>query len=71
MRLKQSRSVYILHVVDHAIRYSAAAIINSKQKEVIIDKIFKHWLAIFGANDLLFSDNEGEYNNELFREMGN
>ena len=70
MDLKQFRGVYILHMVDHATRYSAAAIISSKQKEVIIDKIFKHWIAIIGTPNLFLSDNEGELNNELFREMG-
>ena len=70
MDLKQFRGVYILHMVDHATRYSAAAIISSKQKEVIIDKIFKHWIAIFGTPNLFRSDNGGEFNYELFREMG-
>ena len=42
MDLKQFRGAYILHMVDHPARYSVAAIISSKQKEVIIDKIFKH-----------------------------
>ena len=70
MDLKQFRGVYILHMVDHATRYSAAAIISSKQKEVIIDKIFKHWIAIFGTPNLFLSNNGGEFNNELFREMG-
>ena len=68
--VKQFRGVYILHMVDHATRYSAAAIISSKQKEVIIDKIFKHWIAIFGTPNLFLSNNGGEFNNELFREMG-
>ena len=70
MDLKQFCGVYILHMLDHATRYSAAAIISSKQKEVIIDKIFKHWIAIFGTPNLFLSDNGREFNNELFREMG-
>ena len=70
MDLKQCRGVCILHMVNHATRYSAAAIISSKQKEVIIDKIFKHWIAIFGRPNLFLSDNGGAFNNELFREMG-
>ena len=57
-------------MIDHATRYSAAAIINSKQKEVIIDKIFKHWIAIFRTHNLFLSDNGCEFNKELFREMG-
>ena len=56
-------------MVDHATRYSAAAIISSKQKDVIIDKIFKYWIVIFGTPNLFLSNNEGEFN-ELFREMG-
>ena len=39
MDLKQFRGVYILHMVDNATRYNARAIISSKQKEIIIDKI--------------------------------
>ena len=70
MDLKQFRGAYILHMVDHPTRYSVAAIISSKRKEVIIDKIFKHWIVIFGAPNLFLSDNGGEFNNELFREMG-
>ena len=42
MDLKQFWGVYTLHMVDHTIRYSVVTIISSKQKEVIIDKIFKH-----------------------------
>ena len=30
----------------------------------------KHWAAIFGTPNIFLSDNRGEYNNELFREMG-
>ena len=70
MDLKQFWGVYILHMVDHAIRYSAAAIISSKQKEVIINKIFRYWIAIFGTPNLFLFNNGGEFNNELFRKMG-
>ena len=55
-------------MVDHATRYSPAAIVRSKQKKVI-NKIFKHWIAIFETPNLFLSDKE-EFNNELFREMG-
>ena len=70
MDLKQFRGAYIPHMVNHPARYSVAAIISSKQKEVIIDKILKHWIVIFGTPNLFHSDNGGEFNNELFREMG-
>ena len=70
MDLKPFRNVYIFHMIDHATRYSGGAIIHSKQKEVIIDKIFKHWISIFGTPKLFLSDNGGEFNNDIFREMG-
>ena len=70
MDLKPFRNIYIFHMIDHATRYSAGAIIHSKQKEVIIDKIFKHWISLFGTPKLFLSDNGGEFNNDIFREMG-
>ena len=70
MDLKQFLGVCILHMVDHAARYSAVAIISSKQKKVIIDKIFEHWIVIFVTPTLFLSDNGGEFKNELFTEMG-
>ena len=69
MDLKQFRGAYILHMVDHATRYSPAAIVRSKQKKVI-NKIFKHWIAIFDETPNLFLSDKEEFNNELFREMG-
>ena len=44
--------------------------LDRKQKEVIIDKISKHWAAMFGTPNLFLSNNGGEFNNELFRAMG-
>ena len=67
MDLKQFRSVYILPMSNHTTRYSAAA--SSKQKEVIIDKILKHWIAIFGTHKLFLSHNGGEFR-EIFRGIG-
>ena len=65
MDLKQFKCVYNLHMVDHATRYSAAAIISSKQKEVIIYKIF-----IFGTPTIFLSDNGSEFSIELLRDVG-
>ena len=70
MDLKAFRNVSIFHMIDHSTRYSGGAIIHSKQKEVIIDKIFKHWISIFGTPKLFLSDNGGEFINDIFREMG-
>ena len=68
--LKSFRNGNILHFVDHATRFGAGAMIYSKRKEVIIDKVFKHWMALFGNPKTFSPDNGEEFNNEDFREMG-
>ena len=57
-------------MINHTTRFSIGAIIHSKRKEVIIDKVFKHWMALFGTPNLFLSDNGGEFNNDVFRKMG-
>ena len=37
------------HLIDNSTRDSAAAIVKSKNKEVIVEKIFTHWIAVFGC----------------------
>ena len=69
MDLKTFKGVQFLHLIDNATRSSAAAIITSKHKEVIIDLIFKHWIALFCTPNRFLSDNGGEFNNELHKEM--
>ena len=54
---KPFRNVYIFHLIDHATRFSAGAIISTKRKEITVDKIFKHWIALFGTPKLFLSDN--------------
>ena len=61
--------IYFLHMVDHATRFSAAAVIRSKKKEVIIDRFFKHWIGIFGTPQKVLSDNGGEFANHDFEDM--
>ena len=36
---------------------------------MIIDLTFEHWIALFGAPNRFLSDNGGEFNNELYKEM--
>ena len=60
---------WILHLVDHCTRYTAAALITSKRKDVIVKNLFKIWLAYFGAPRVFHSDCGGEFENETFKEM--
>ena len=60
----------VFHMIDTATRYSAGAIVRGKSKEIIIEKFFMHWIALFGCPSKILSDNGGEFNNELMRELG-
>ena len=67
--LKAINGHKILHMVDHATRFNSAAVIKSKHKEEIVEAIFQHWIVLFGPPNKILSDNGGEFNNELLREM--
>ena len=69
MDLKQwfyQKQVWLIHIIDHLTRYSASCVIQSKRKEVIIESIFKIWIAIFGSPKSFLVDNGGEFNNSEF-----
>ena len=70
MDIKFIESHGILHLIDNATKFSSAAVLKSKRKEEIVEKIFQNWIQIFGSPDNFFSDNGGEFNNELMRELG-
>ena len=36
----------------------------------LVDAFIKHWIAIFGAPGTIFSDNGGEFSNDLFHDLG-
>ena len=61
--------VWILHLIDAASRYSAACLIKSKRKEVVVAAIFRIWITYFGCPAKFLSDNGGEFGNDVFREM--
>ena len=64
-----NRKYTILHLIDAFARFSAASIVSSKHKEVIAATIMEQWVATFGTLKSLFSDNGGEFNNELLRDV--
>ena len=69
MDIKFLNGKMILHLIDHLTRYSAAALLNSKKPEEIVNKIFQIWICVFGPPSKFLSDNGGEFNNDLFREL--
>ena len=59
----------ILHMIDVFTRYSQATVIPNKVKETIVENVLKHWVSIFGTPETIISDNGGEFNNELLRDV--
>ena len=60
---------WILHLVDLATSYTAAVIIDRKEREIVVDRIFKICLAYFGAPKKFHSNCGGEFANHVFHEM--
>ena len=54
----------ILHMIDHATRFSMAAAVPNKKPETIVRAMFSKWIGIFGAPDKLITDNGGEFVNK-------
>ena len=65
----EHHKTWILHLIDASTRYSGACIVKTKRKDVIVASIFKIWIAYFGCPDKFFSDNGGEFWNDVYTEM--
>ena len=66
MDLKQYNGKQILHLVDICTKLSAASFIPNKNKETIVEALFRIWLAVYGAPKKFLSDNGGEFANSEF-----
>lgn len=65
MDLKQLEpGVYVLHLIDHATRYSSGCIIHNKRKETIVEGILLYWVKWFGPPKKYLCDNGGEFVND-------
>ena len=62
-------SIWYLHMIDIFTRFSAGAIVRTKEASVVGDKIIKQWIGIFGAPRKMFNDNGGEFANEQFIQL--
>ena len=72
MDLKQwsyQDGIWLLHLIDHATRYTDSCVIRSKRKEVVIEGIFKIWISIFVTAGKCLVDNGDEFDNEDLRSM--
>ena len=68
MDLKFIDQVPVLHMIDHATRYSMSVHLRNKKAITVVEGAMNYWIRIFGAPSKYFlSDNGGEFvNNELF-----
>ena len=55
---------------DSTTRSNAAGVVHLKDRDVIISKIFRIWISIFGPPKQILSDNWGEFSTEDFHLMG-
>ena len=69
MDLKEIKGHKVLHLIDHATRYSVAVKVPNKEANTIISAIFKHWISYFGSPKSFLSDNGREFDNHLFRDL--
>lgn len=69
MDIKEINGNKVLHLIDHATRYSVGVRIPSKERSDIISAMFKHWIAYFGTPGSILTDNGREFDNESFRDM--
>ena len=69
MDLKKMKNVHLLHVIDHATRFSACAPIGNKNPDTIIKQLFRIWISVYGCPEKFLSDNGGEFANDKFREL--
>ena len=67
--LKFYKGKIILHLIDHVSRFSAAAVVKSKNPNEIISKKFQCWISVFGPPSRYFHDNGGEFVNSEFIEL--
>lgn len=66
MDLKFYENRILLHMIDHATRWSSSCRIPSKNPKVVVKGIFTHWIQTRGAPRKFLSDNGGEFMNEEF-----
>ena len=59
----------MLHLLNHATRYSVGVRLLNKESSDILTAIFKHWVAYFGAPGTFLTENGREFDNQFFRNM--
>ena len=69
MDIKVIKGHKVLHMIDHATRYSMACPLKSKEPKEVLRVVMKHWVAYFGSPNSFLVDNGGEFDNDEYRDM--
>ena len=69
MDIKEINGNKVLHLIDHATRYSVGVRIPCKESSEIINAIFKHWITYFGTSGSILTNNSREFNYHSFWNM--
>ena len=60
----------VLHLIDHATRYSMACRLRNKRAETVVENALNLWIRVFGSPSKYFiTDNGGEFVNDELREL--
>ena len=69
INIKEINGNKVLHLIDHATRYSVRIRIPNKESSDIITAMFKHWITYFGILGSILTNNGREFNNQSFQDM--
>ena len=69
--LKEWRGGYILHMIDAFTRFTQSCVLKRKLPNVVVEKILRHWISIFGTPGKIWSDCGGEFSNSEIEDMSN
>ena len=63
-------NLYLLHMIDEFSRFSVGKTVKTKTSKEFVTQFISAWIAYFGCPQRLFSDNGGEFNSNLVRDLG-
>ena len=67
--MKHIKGNKILHLIDRFSKYSVAVRVLNKENSIIINTIFKYWVAYFRCPSNVLTDNGREFDNQYFCDM--